>query len=221
LSVIKTASSFFMKKIRKNEPIADKTLTKMLTKIDGNVDRATRIISHMREFARKSDIKLVSVQLNEVLERAFEIFSQQLKVRGIEVIWNIEQHLPRVKCDPDRMEQVFINLLLNARDAIEEKWAGQDYAEGDKKIILKTYSKNENVTVEVCDTGPGIPQEIADRVFEPFYTTKEVGKGTGLGLSISYGIVKDCGGDIFTRSTAGLGACFYLTFPLEEPKEDE
>jgi PAS domain S-box-containing protein len=216
LSVIKTASSFFMKKIRKNESVSDEILNKMLTKIDGNVDRATRIINHMREFARKSDIKRASVQLNEVLERAFEIFSQQLKVRGIEVIWAIEQQLPRIKCDPDRMEQVFINLLLNARDAIEEKWAGHDYVEGDKTITLKTYSGNGKVTVEVCDTGPGIPREIIDKVFEPFFTTKEVGNGTGLGLSISYGIVKDCGGDISARPTTGQGACFYLTFPMEE-----
>ena len=120
LSVIKTASSFSIKKINKNEPIEAEILFNILTKIDSNVDRATKIINHMRQFARKSEMDLEKVQVNDVLERAFEIFSQQLKVRGIEVIWYIDKKLPKINADPSRLEQVFINLLLNARDAIEE-----------------------------------------------------------------------------------------------------
>jgi len=216
LSVIKTASSFCIKKINKTEIIPRDIMANLLTKIDGNVDRATRIINHMREFARKGDRKLASTQLNEVLERAFEIFSQQLKVRGIEVIWDIDADLPRVKCDPDRMEQVFINLLLNARDAIEERWAHQAYGPGDKRITLKSHVHANQVCMEVHDTGHGIPGDIIEKIFEPFFTTKEVGKGTGLGLSISYGIVKDCGGNIFARSDEGQGTVFIITFPREK-----
>jgi histidine kinase len=139
LSVIKTASSFSIKKIDKNEPIEDEILSNILIKIDRNVDRAAKIINHMRQFARKSDMDFEKVQINEVLQRAFEIFSQQLKLRGIEVIWEIEKELPKINADPSRLEQVFINLLLNARDAIEEKW-GLKEPEMDEK---KNHSDNQ------------------------------------------------------------------------------
>ncbi|MGD9042480.1 MAG: PAS domain S-box protein [Desulfobacterales bacterium] len=214
LSVIKTASSFSIKKINKDESIEDEILSNILLKIDSNVDRATKIIHHMRQFARKSDMDLEKVQVNEVLQRAFEIFSQQLKLRGIKVIWNIEKELPRINADPSRLEQVFINLLLNARDAIEEKWGPQEPIMEEKKIILTTRKDEHNVICEVCDTGKGVPGTITDKIFEPFYTTKEVGKGTGLGLSISYGIMKDCGGSIQVVPNKPEGSCFILKFPV-------
>ena len=216
LSVIKTASSFFVKKISRQEELVQDTLHNMLIKIDTNVDRASKIINHMRQFARKSDMDLESVQVNEILQRAFDIFSQQLKVRGIEVVWNIQKQLPEIMADPSRLEQVFINLLINARDAIEEKWASPTgEAEGDK-ITIVTRQKGNHVIVEVRDTGIGIPETIVDKLFNPFFTTKEVGKGTGLGLSISYGIVKECGGDIEAGSFDDQGAVFILTFPIME-----
>ena len=216
LSVIKTASSFSIKKINKNEPIEAEILFSILTKIDSNVDRATKIINHMRQFARKSEMDLEKVQVNDVLERAFEIFSQQLKVRGIDVLWCIDKELPKINADPGRLEQVFINLLLNARDAIEDKWGNQELKAGQKKIILKTACDAHNVICEVCDTGIGISESISDKIFEPFFTTKEVGTGTGLGLSISYGIVNDCGGSIQAVPNKPEGACFVLKFPLQE-----
>jgi histidine kinase len=110
---------------------------------------------------------------------------------------------------------VFINLLLNARDALEEKWQQKAYVSGDKRITLRTRVVDGKVTAEVCDTGPGIPEEIADKIFEPFFTTKEVGKGTGLGLSISYGIVKDSGGTIAVLPFREQGVCFVVAFPPE------
>jgi histidine kinase len=216
LSVIKTASSFFIKKINKQEPLDDEILFNMLQKIDSNVDRTTKIINHMRQFARKSDMDLEKIQLNEVLERAFEIFSQQLKLKGIEVVWDIEKELPMIMADPSRLEQVFINLLLNARDAIEERWGSMEIEKADKRIVLKTRYDAHHVVCEVCDTGVGVPQTIADKIFEPFFTSKEVGKGTGLGLSISYGIIKDCGGNIRVMPNKTAGACFVLNFPLPE-----
>jgi histidine kinase len=214
LSVIKMASSFFIKKIEKREPVQDETLQGMLKKIDSNVDRATRIIEHMRQFARKSDLRLEKIQLNEVLGKAFEIFSQQLRLRGIEVIWELDPALPKVLADASRLEQVFINLLLNARDAIEEKWGGREAAAGEKAITLKSFRRGARVACEVRDTGKGVPPALAEKIFEPFFTTKEVGKGTGLGLSISYGIVQDCGGSIQVQPNLPAGACFVLEFPL-------
>ena len=213
LSVIKTASSFCLRKFNRQEPIKGAIFSNMLSKIDGNVDRATKIINHMRQFARKSEMNLIRLKLNEVMQGSFDIFSQQLKVRGIEVVWNLDPKLPPILGDPDRLEQVFINLLLNARDAIEDRWTRKDALSADKVITLKTWADNAQVWAEVCDTGHGIPPGIAQKIFEPFFTTKEVGKGTGLGLSISYGIVKDCGGSIQARNNPGGGACFQVNFP--------
>jgi histidine kinase len=159
---------------------------------------------------------LEKIQLNDVLERAFEIFSQQLKLRGIEVVWDIEKELPMIIADPSRLEQVFINLLLNARDAIEERWGSREIEKAEKRIVLRTRSEKRKVVCEVCDTGVGVPQALADKIFEPFFTSKEVGKGTGLGLSISYGIIKDCGGNIRVMPNKPAGACFVLNFPLPD-----
>jgi histidine kinase len=214
LSVIKTASSFFIKKIDNNEPIQKDILDSMLTKVDSNVDRASKIINHMRQFARKSDMEMEKVQVNEILENAFEIFSQQLKVRGIEVVRDMHPNLPKIHADPSRLEQVFINLLLNARDAIEEKHAGRVSFDDGEKISLRTFMENTAVVVEVCDTGMGIPKHIIEKIFEPFFTTKEVGKGTGLGLSISYGIIKECGGEITAAMNDDRGTCFRVKFPV-------
>ena len=215
LSVIKTASSFCIKKIDKKEPIQEQTLTSLLQKIDSNVDRATKIIVHMRQFARKTDLKLVPVQVNDVLDKAFEIFSQQLRLKGIRVVRQMEKDLPLITADPDRLEQVLINLLINARDAIEERW-GDAEAPGEKKIILRTHCEQNRVVAEVCDTGCGIPEGIRDKIFEPFFTTKDVGKGTGLGLSISYGIIQDCNGEIGVDIQPTQGTCFKLKFSARE-----
>jgi histidine kinase len=217
LSVIKTASNYLMKKVRKKEKIKDEILYTMAEEIDGHVDRATKIITHMRQFGRKSDLELKKIQINKVLKSAFEIFSQQLKLRGIDVEWNIQENIPEIIADPNRLEQVFINLLINARDAIEERWGSMEYKSGDKKISLITEYKDNKVSVKVCDTGTGIPKAILDKIFDPFFTTKKVGDGTGLGLSISYGIIKDCGGNITAESNdERTGACFIITFPIQD-----
>ena len=221
LSVIKTVSSFFLKKIRKRESIGEEVVHNMLQKVDGNVDRAANIINHMRQFARKSDTKLETVQVNAVIRSAFEIFSQQLKVRGIEVHWEINEHLPAIHADAGRLEQVFINLLLNARDAIEEHRRLASRVKEPDSIRLKTEQQAQTVVCSVCDTGTGLPPEVAEKIFEPFFTTKEVGKGTGLGLSISYGILQDCGGHIHTRPNHPRGVCFILTFPVPAADEDQ
>jgi len=216
LAVIKTATRYFIKKTRRQEPIPDDILSTMSEEIDSHVDRATKIINHMREFGRKTDMKLDDVCLNEVLKRSFEIFSQQLKVRGIEVIWDLAADLPPIKADANRLEQVFINLLINARDAIEARSEGDTARPSDKTITLTTRRQDGQVQASVRDTGAGIPNSIIDKIFEPFFTTKEVGKGTGLGLSISYQIVQDFGGAIRAVSREGEGATFLITFPAAD-----
>ncbi|MFZ3045643.1 MAG: PAS domain S-box protein [Desulfatirhabdiaceae bacterium] len=219
LSVIKTASSFFMKKIGRKEPIKEEILFTLAEEIDSHVDRATRIISHMRQFGRKTEMALEKIQINDILKKAFEIFSQQLKARGIGVTWEIQPDLPTILADSGRLEQVFINLLLNARDAIEQKQESCQTGKCLSQITMKTRSTPTTVTVSVSDTGTGIPLPILDKIFEPFYTTKKVGKGTGLGLSISYGIIKECNGDIYAVNNDDGGATFVLTFPVAEQQD--
>jgi PAS domain S-box-containing protein len=215
LSVIKTASTFFTRKLERDEPIDPEILKSMLSKVDGNVDRAARIINHMRQFARKSDLELYAVQINDVLHNAFEIFSQQLKVRGIEVQWDLYTDLPKIQADPQRLEQVFINLLINARDAIEEKWNRQGRNDQPDGIRIGTSLRDRQVACRICDTGLGVPPNLRKKIFEPFFTTKQVGKGTGLGLSISYGIVMECQGQIWVEPSEPQGACFVMTLPVK------
>lgn len=220
LSVIKSSSSFCMKKMRKNEKIEKEIFHKLISKIDSNVDRAEKIIHHMRQFARKSDIKLARTNVNTVLQRTFDMFNQQLKSHGIDVVWDKNCALPDILADPDRLEQVFVNLVINAKDAIEEKWKKAGSGQGDNdRITIITKATNDTVFIEVCDTGIGIQKEVEDKLFEPFFTTKEVGKGTGLGLSISYGIVKECSGEIQIVQGKHQGAIFMLSFPVLDDNE--
>lgn len=215
LSVIKTASDFIIKKVEQKALIDEAIHHKLLSKINSNVDRAAKIIEHMRHFARKSDINFENIHINRILKRAHDIFSQQLKVRGIEVVWQLAEDLPLVKADPGRIEQVFINLLVNARDAIEEKSEKTGAAIDDEKIIIQTLTEENLVVVKLSDTGIGMKEDVREKIFEPFFTTKEVGKGTGIGLSISYGIIKECKGHIEVASDpAACLTTFTIRFPV-------
>jgi histidine kinase len=131
-----------------------------------------------------------------------------LKLREIELELELDDTLPPIMADSNRLEQVFINLVTNARDAMGETMPGTN-----KLLKITSFLDNGDVVVTVSDTGRGIQKENLDRVFDPFYTTKEVGKGTGLGLSISYGIVKDYGGTIKVESEIDKGTVFELRFP--------
>ena len=216
LSVIKTASSYLIKKVSKGEEIKDEILKTLAEEIDNQVNRASKVIEHLRDFGRKSDISKERVNVNDALSRAVEIFSQQLKVREIEVIKDLQEDLPTIMADSNRLEQVFVNLLLNARDAIEEKRVQGDHPGEARKIFLRTRAKDGMTIIEVRDTGTGIPKSILDKIFDPFFTTKEVGKGTGLGLSISYSIVQDYHGTIKAETEEGKGCNFIIRFPIHD-----
>lgn len=214
LAVLQIVANLFRRKLKNDIPFDRETMEKMSAKISNNVDRATKIINHMREFGRKSNIETETVVLNAVIGRAFDFFSQQLKLHDIEVVWDLTDNLPEIQADPNRLEQVFINMLLNARDAIDERCADTDCGPRDRIITLRTRNTRRHVIAEVVDTGTGIPKDVASKLFEPFFTTKEVGKGTGLGLSISYGIVTDYGGTIRALSNDEEGSRFVISLPL-------
>lgn len=216
LSVIKSASSFIIKNRRRQKEIDPSIVNTMLEKIDDNVDRASSIITHMRNFSRKTDMEVEPVQINHVIERAFHIFTRQLTLRGIKVVKELDPDIPTVLADPNCLEQVFINLILNARDALEEKWVTQGDKTDENKIIVKTYHDTTHVIAEFIDTGKGIPDAISKKIFEPFFTTKEVGQGTGLGLSISFSILKGFNAMMYADTNRKLGAAFIIRFPRKE-----
>jgi histidine kinase len=134
-------------------------------------------------------------------------------LKQIEVKLDLQEDLPAIRGVSNRLEQVFINLVMNSRDAIEEK-RGSAYQVDETSVLrIRSFAAEGRVIVSIADTGIGMPEHVKERIFEPFFTTKEVGKGTGLGLSISYGIVKDYGGTIEMESEVGRGTTFTLTFP--------
>lgn len=214
MTVIQTIAEYLLRKTRGDAVLPRELFQEMAEGISRHIARATRIINHMREFGRKSELTIEPVDLGEVLRRTLELFTQQLKVRNIEVVCDIAPDLPPVMAEGNRLEQVFMNLLLNARDAIEEHAATTPNAT--KRIDLRVFAEEADVVAEIADSGAGVAPDIRDRIFEPFFTTKAPGKGTGLGLSISYGIVKDYGGTIDITSEPGQGARLRLRLPRRQ-----
>ena len=216
LNVIQVASDFFLKKLKKGEEVSNDELRTIAEEIGSHVDRASKVIKHMREFARQSDLTRMRININEPIKDVFKVLGQQLRVHQIELELDFDPHLPYIMADHNRLEQVFINLVTNAMYAMDDKglrW-------GDKKwqrlLKIKSLSADGQVVVRVSDTGKGIPKDIIDKIFEPFFTTREVGQGTGLGMSISYRIISDYGGTIEIESEVDKGTTFTLKFPAVE-----
>src|SRR5881398_2279126 len=170
------------------------------------VGKATEIISHLRTFGRAAPVSREPISLRQVIERALSLMREQLRLREIEVTVDLGPGEPMVVGNAIQLEQVFINLLTNARDAV---------AEAPRKAIRIAGSTGSGaVEVSLADSGHGIPPGLERRIFDPFFTTKEVGKGTGLGLSITYGIINEHGGTISVVSPPGEGATFLIHLPL-------
>ncbi|MGQ9751014.1 ATP-binding protein [Desulfosoma sp.] len=223
LNAIRIGCEFFLKKMRRGEAIDADTMAKVATQMVEQVERASNIINHLREFGRKSDaFEMEPVDINRPIQNVFTVLGQQLRLRQIRVELDLAQGLPPVLGVANRLEQVFLNLVMNARDAMEERrHRGEGEAEAEEMMLhIRTFQEGDRVVVEVRDTGTGIPEGVRERIFEPFFTTKEVGRGTGLGLSISYGIVKECGGSIEVHSEEGRGTTFRLTLPACREPED-
>ena len=198
---------------RHGQQIPHEELVLVSEQMGGQVARAVRIINHMREFGRKTDIQLEKVDINQPVRALFTLLSQQLKVRGIKVVLDLKEGLSPIFGDSYKLEQVFVDLIVNARDAMQEK---QERLKGEvveSTLTIKTFQENGQVALTIADTGNGIPEDIREKIFEPFFTTKTVGKGTGLGLSISYGIVKDHNGTIEVESEVEKGTTFRISFP--------
>jgi two-component system NtrC family sensor kinase len=176
--------------------------------------RCKGITHKLLSFARKTDAKLQEVQLNDLIEEIVGLSAQRAKYANVTIETHLEKDLPLVQVSQSELQQVFLNLINNALDAMEKT--------GGAMTIRTRFEKDlpePVLIVEFADTGCGIPKANLPRIFDPFFTTKAVGKGTGLGLSICYGIVKKMGGDIEVRSTVDVGTTFRVKIPVpSEPK---
>ena len=181
--------------------IADDVVELLKESLEGT-ERVQQIVKDLKCFSRVDEAELTLADINECLESTLNVVGNELKYKA--AVKKELGELPRVKCYPQRLNQVFMNLLVNAAHSID------NFGE----ISVRTWQDGKYACISVADTGGGIPPELLNRIFEPFFTTKEVGKGTGLGLSISYDIVKKHGGDIFVASEVGKGTTFVVKIPL-------
>jgi C4-dicarboxylate-specific signal transduction histidine kinase len=177
------------------------------------VRKATEIITHLRTFGRPAPIALERVDVDDVISRSLSLVHEQLRMRAIEVSLDFHGTDLIVLGNAIQLEQVFINLFTNARDALADARR--------REVHVASIVEGDVVKVTFTDTGPGITAEIEQRIFDPFFTTKEVGGGTGLGLSITYSIVKEHGGQIWVDGRPGEGAVFHIELPVAGESSDE
>lgn len=212
LSVIQVSADYILKMLRRGRPIEDAEMKRVAEDIIAHVGRASSVITHVRNFSRQAEIVRSRVDINSPIRDVFKILGHQLKAHEIEVELDLDPDIPPIMADHNRLEQVFVNLVSNAIDAIDEKREHPEIADRTRRLRIRSYTDNGHVIAEVSDTGIGMPEHVRSKLFEPFFTTKATGKGTGLGTSISYGIVRDYEGRIEVESAPGQGANFKLTF---------
>ncbi|MCX5874196.1 MAG: cache domain-containing protein [Deltaproteobacteria bacterium] len=187
-------------------PMVDE-FERSLSQIKAQGVRCKQITHKLLSFARKTDPVPKRVNINDITREAISLCEQRVRSGSVKIHGHFAEGLPPIRVSPSEAQQIFINLINNAIDAIEPKGG-----------ILKISTRREGdfIVADVADNGPGIPSYVLPRVFDPFFTTKPVGKGTGLGLSICYGIMKKLGGDITVNTAEGLGTTFHVKFPASK-----
>jgi PAS domain S-box-containing protein len=211
LNAIKIGNDFLRRMIQDGRRLGNEEIERVAASVTGQVQRASDIINRLREFGRKPDFKKEPVDLNTVISHVVQIVGQQLILNNIRVAFDLDESIAPVLANANRLEQVVFNLVNNARDAILQL-PEITLAKSERVIKLSTYEDGHAVVCAVEDSGIGIPDTAREKIFEPFYTTKEVGKGMGLGLAISYGIVRDYDGNVEVTNRAGGGTCFAIRF---------
>jgi signal transduction histidine kinase len=199
LAVISTYAQMLAKQVA-----GDEQKSRLLDKIAKQTFRASEIVNSLLNFSRTSTTDFVEVNLNRVIQETLSLVEHQIQKAGVRVELRLEQGLAPVQGNPNKLQQVFLNLFLNARDAMDKGGV----------LEVATWTEEGGVRVDVADTGHGIDEENLHRIYDPFFTTKTARKGTGLGLSVTYGIIREHGGTIGVVSRPGGGTRFHLEFPL-------
>jgi len=180
-----------------------------LRKIEEHVERARKVVHNMLGYARRMEPRLENVDINDTVKQTIALLENYARINNIEIHTSLASDLPVIASDQAQLQQVFLNLLTNAIDAIEKN--------GRIEVVSK--KADGRIQVDVTDNGPGIPLDQQKRVFEPFYTTKQTSKGTGLGLWVSYDIVERMGGSITVKSQVGEGTTFTVSIPVLLPEK--
>jgi signal transduction histidine kinase len=196
--------------IEEYDSIDEEEIKEILDDIMAQTERASKIVRNLLDFSRAQSSEMEPIHIDFILHKTTELVANELRIHKISLHKKIEDLLPRTNGDLQKLQQVFLNLIINAEQAI-----------GDYGIISVSAEKTDNgyVRVDISDTGPGIDPEHLEQIFDPFFTTKEAGKGTGLGLAIVYGIVKKHGGYIEVASKLGEGTTFSVYLPVY-PEQD-
>ncbi|NQT31125.1 MAG: MEDS domain-containing protein [Deltaproteobacteria bacterium] len=194
--------------MRKN---TDEKINQDLGKINSEARRMAKVVENLLTFARRREPKKQYADMNDVLQETLALRTYELKTSNIEVVTNLATDLPKIIVDFPQIQEVFLNIILNAEQAMTE-------AHGGGKLIIKTQQIKDYVKVSFTDDGPGIPDEHLDKLFDPFFTTRWEKGGTGLGLSACHSIVTEHGGKIYAKSKPGNGATFVIEFPLAAEK---
>ena len=196
--------------IRANPDDAE-TRQRYLALVYDGIKRIEHTVSNLLDFSRPTSARPEPTSLNHSLRHVVELAQYQLRKNRVEVVFELEPAEPVVLADHFQMEQLFLNLVLNAIQAMPDGGT----------VTLRTRMTDGHAIAEVIDTGVGIPDKIRDRIFDPFFSTREVGQGTGLGLAVSYTIVSAHGGSIEVESRVGRGATFRVILPLGRPQKSE
>jgi PAS domain S-box-containing protein len=205
-----------MKRIVGEDEIKEKEIdqfTKYLDLMETETRRTSRIVSNLLAFSRQSKMEPRRLEINRLIEQTLFINSNLLKISGVKVEKKLDPNLPELVGSEDQLQQVFMNLVSNAAEAMEVSGGGV------LTITSRLLATENKIQINVNDTGPGIAYVNISKLFEPFFTTKKRGKGVGLGLSVAYGIIQEHGGSIFVRSTVGNGATFQVRLPLKPSPE--
>jgi PAS domain S-box-containing protein len=182
--------------------------------INDGANRIAGIVEKLHTFARRQRPEKEYADINSILSGVIEMRAYELRNNNIEVISDIDEDLPRTMVNIGQMQQVLLNIIINAEQAIKSNQHGG-------KLFINTAGAEDTIRITIADNGPGIDAENLDKIFDPFFTTKSLDGGTGLGLSISYGIIKEHGGDIFVNSAAGKGATFTIDLPVMAAPEHQ
>jgi DNA-binding response OmpR family regulator len=212
-----------LRKLMEREALSKEEIDSGLRDIEVSVKRMSKVIQHIRTFARQDTLHFTEVDVSETIDSALSLLGEQLRLHEIEVLLELNPALPRIVGEPYQLEQVWINLIANARDALDEKEKGISdgicqIANYKKRLKISTIYATESeipcLEVWVNDNGVGLTKEQKEKAFEPFFTTKEVGRATGLGLSISHGIIENHKGRIEMESKEYEGTTVRVTLPI-------
>ncbi|MDR4989056.1 MAG: ATP-binding protein [Bacteroidales bacterium] len=198
----------------KKEPENIKQVKEYSELMQEALSRIEKVVDDLLTFSRKDDEVYEEVELTEVIKKAIKLAKYRVKSEKIQIVLDKKAEEVNVHASPNRLEQVFLNIIINSIDAIMEKMEKQPRLEGQIRVVVS--EMNDMAHVVFSDNGPGIAEDIKDKIFDPFFTTKGVGKGTGLGLSVSYEIIRGHGGTILAESEPGTGSRIIITLPKNE-----